>query len=121
MKLSRIVAAAIFALAITLAHSAGNYQGTVTNVMPYKGSVYVLVANGGFDGAAQTSSCPFGTNMVYSIDPNTPFGRTLVAVAISAKVTGRSVYAIGNGVCVGSPYGGGASGEGLLGMDLKGN
>ena len=58
--------------------------------------------------------------MIYSIDPSTPFGRSLVAVAISAKLSGRTVYAIGDGSCTGgAPFPSGV-GEGLVGMDLKG-
>jgi len=58
--------------------------------------------------------------MIYAVDPSTPFGRTLVAVALSAKLSGRLVYAIGNGTCTGgNPYNGGNA-EVLIGMDLKG-
>lgn len=96
---------------------AASYQGTISSVAPYQGKVYVVISNGYFDGAA--SSCPFGSAMVYSIDPATPFGRSLVAVSLSAKLTGRVVYAIGDNTCAGgAPFPG--AGEGLVGMDLKG-
>ena len=99
----------------TVAISA-QYQGTVANVTPYNGKVYVVVSNGNFSGDA--GSCPAGNAMIYIIDPATPFGQSLVAVALSAKLTGRLVWAVGDGVCSGgSPYG---LGEGLSGMDLKG-
>lgn len=98
---------------------AASYQGTVSSVTPYQGKVYVVVSNGGFDGAA--SNCPFGSAMIYSVDPATPFARSLVAVSLSAKLTGRLVYAIGDNTCGGgAPYPPTGSGEGLVGLDLKG-
>jgi len=98
---------------------AASYQGTVSNVTPYNGKVYVVVSSGGFDGTAST--CPSGSGMIYSIDPTTPFGRSLVAVSLSAKLTGRLVYAIGDGTCAGgSPFPPTGAGEGLVGLDLKG-
>ena len=97
---------------------AANYQGTISNVTPFNGKVFVIVSGGGFDGPSGT--CPSGSSMIYSADPSTIFGRTLVAVALSAKLSGRLVYAIGDGVCTGgSPFPNGV-GEGLLGVDLKG-
>lgn len=96
--------------------AAASYQGTVQNVTPNNGKVYVRVVNGYFDGA--TSACASSGTMIYAIDPSTPFGRSLVAVALAAKLTSTLVYAIGDGVCVGgAPYG---NGEGLVGLDLKG-
>ncbi len=99
--------------------TAGSYQGLVTNVTPFNGKVYVVVANGGFDGAA--SSCATGNGIVYSFDPATPFGRSLLAVSLSAKLSGVLAYAIGDAICNGgSPFPPTGIGEGLIGMDLKG-
>lgn len=118
MKTSYRHGAAVAALICSSAANAANYQGTISNVAPLDGKVFVVVQSGYFDGAA--SQCVSGNAMVYGVDPATPFGRTLVAVALSAKLTGKLVYAIGNGVCaVGSPFAPGNS-EGLAGMDLKG-
>lgn len=98
---------------------AASYQGYVSNVMAFNGSVYVAIGGGNFDGAA--GSCANGSGMIYSIDPSTPGGKALLALAISAKLTGKLVYSIGSGACTpGSPFGGGSSSEVLQGLDLKG-
>lgn len=112
---SVICVAALMLGAVGSAHAA-NYQGTVVSVFPFNGAVFVVVNAGVFDGAA--SSCSVGTSMVYRIDPNTSFGRTLVATALAAKLSGKQVYAVGDSVCW--PYNGATSAEGLVGMDLKG-
>lgn len=97
---------------------AANYQGYVTSVYPYNSLVYVVISNGAFDGS--TSSCRSATTMVYSFNPDTGIGRALMAVALTAKVSGLLVYAAGTSSCTtGSPFGGGS--EGLAGMDLKGS
>jgi hypothetical protein len=113
---SVICAAALALSAVGSAHAA-NYQGTVTSVFPYNGAVFVVLNGGGFDGPA--SVCLAGGNMVYRIDLTTVFGRALMATALSAKLSGKQVYAAGDGVCAGTPYGA-SSAEGLVGMDLKG-
>lgn len=100
--------------------SAAAYQGTVVSVFPYNGIVYMALTGGGFDGAA--TSCQTGINdvMLYAVDPGTSYGRILVSTALAAKVSGKLVYAVGNGVCGnGNPYNG-RSYETLLGLDLKG-
>jgi hypothetical protein len=126
MSIKRIVGNAFFtlvlmgmALASPMA-SAAAYQGTVVSVFPYNGIIYIALTAGGFDGAA--TSCQTGINdvMLYAVDPNTSFGRILVSTALAAKVSGKLVYAVGNGVCGnGNPYNG-RSYETLLGLDLKG-
>jgi hypothetical protein len=113
---------ALFLLGISLVSAgadAANYQGTVTNVSPFNGKVYVVVSGGAFDG--QKSACPNNTSsMLYSIDPSTPYGRALLATVLSAKLSGRLVYAVGDGTCsTGSMFPGGSA-EGLIGVDLKG-
>jgi hypothetical protein len=113
-----IVASGIAAFPLSV-HAAA-YEGYVTNVGPYNGTVYVVVGNGAFSGG--TSSCPAGANMIFSIpfNPASDFGKSLMAVALSAKISGRLVYATGNGVCqIGNPYNGGGT-EGLVFLDLKG-
>lgn len=97
---------------------AANYQGYVTSVYPYNTLVYVVISNGAFDGGSST--CRSATDMVYSFDPSTAIGRAIMAVALTAKVSGVLVYAAGTSSCTtGSPFGGGS--EGLRGMDLKGS
>lgn len=78
---------AIAALIGSSAASAATYQGTITNVAHLDGKVFVLVQSGSFDGAA--SQCVGGNGMVYWGDPTPPLGRTLVAVALPAKLTGN--------------------------------
>jgi hypothetical protein len=126
MSIKRIVGNAFFtlvlmgmALASPMA-SAAAYQGTVVSVFPYNGIIYIALTGGGFDGAA--TGCQTGMNdvMLYAVDPSTSFGRILVSTALAAKVSGKLVYAVGNGVCGnGNPYNG-RSYETLLGLDLKG-
>lgn len=96
---------------------AAAYQGIVTNVAPQDGKVYVLIDNGFFDGAPSSCARAAG-DMVYAIDPGTAFGRAQLAVALSAKLTGRVVWIAGDGVCTaGSVFG---SSESLTVLDLKG-
>jgi len=97
------------------------YQGTVTNVTAAFGTIYVFINNGSFGGSQ--GSCPTGTGMVFSI-PASPsasdFGKAMVSIALTARVTGQLVYAAGDGICTnGNPYNGTGS-EGLAYLDLKG-
>ena len=115
-----LVSAAFLALVITSPAESANYEGIVTHVAPLNGKVYVALGGGAFDGPASACQGNYGSSMVYSIDPNTPFGRSLVAVALSAKLSGLLVYAMGDGSCAwGNPFPG-AMNEGMVGMDLKG-
>jgi hypothetical protein len=116
----RFVAAGLAALSVVASSAhAANYQGIVSSVTPYNGKVYVAIGDGGFDGAA--SACAYGgVAMVFSIDPNTAFGRSLLAVALAAKLTGKVVYAVGDGACAAGSMLPGSSSEGLAGLDLKG-
>jgi hypothetical protein len=99
--------------------SASVYQGTVTSVYPYQDKVYIFVSNGAFGGAP--TSCAIGSDgMVFVLDPATTFGKTMLTIALSAKLSGKMVYATGDGSCgAWNPYNG-KSNEGLIGMDLKG-
>jgi hypothetical protein len=97
------------------------YQGTVTNVsVSSNGAVaFVVVSNGGPAGG----SCPLNSNsMVFSIplSPATDAGKALLSLAMSAKVTGLLVYAVGDGNCTGTNIYNGGPSETLLIMDLKG-
>jgi hypothetical protein len=116
-RLAAFVSTAALLLGFTGSAHAANYQGTVVSVFPYNGAVFVVINAGMFDGPA--SACVAGGVMVYRFDPSTPFGRTLMATALSAKLSGKQVYAAGDGVCHGTPYPT-SNAEGLVGMDLKG-
>lgn len=112
-----LVVTFVAAVHISVARGAA-YQGIITHVYPSNGMVYVLVANGAFDGSQGNCPSP-GNAMLFSLDPATAFGRALLSVALSAEVSGKTVWAAGDSVCTGgSPYG--TSSEGLVGMDLKG-
>ena len=100
---------------------ATSYQGYVTNVTAANGVVHVALNNGNFAGGSGT--CPNGNGIVLAI-PATPsvshFGKTMMALAMSAKPTGLLVYAEGDGNCAyPSPYTAGST-EGLIYLDLKG-
>lgn len=105
-------------LALVLATSpclATSYQGTVSNVFAISGKVHVRVSDGQFDGAQ--GACPNGSAMWYSVDPNTAYGRSLIAIAMSAKLSARLVYVGGNGVCDSST---GIPSETMTLIDFKG-
>lgn len=114
-----LIAAFFWILALTSANAA-NYQGFVTNIAPYNDKVYVLLRSGGFDG--ESSNCSqSGPAMVYGFDPGSAIGKALMATALAAKLSGKLVYAVGDGTCAsGSPYPPNQQYEGLTGMDLKG-
>lgn len=81
--------------------------------------VCVALAGGTFD--STSTSCAVGIDwMVFGFDPSTTFGRELLATALAAKVSGKTVYAIGNGTCASGNAYNGQSYEGLIGIDLKG-
>jgi hypothetical protein len=99
---------------------AAAYQGTIVSVFSYNGLVYIILTGGGFAGAATSCQSGFNDGMVYAVDPGTSFGRVLISTALAAKVSGKTVYAVGNGACGnGNPYNG-QSYETLNGLDLKG-
>ena len=111
-----VVAAAI--ASVSGLAQANNYQGTIANVTPYYGRVYISVMNGG----GFSSGCyANATSMVYSFDSSTSAGKALLATALSAKLTDKVVYLYGDTTCPagGNPYDGKGS-ENLVGMDLKG-
>ncbi len=99
--------------------NASAYQGIISSIAPFNNKVYVVIDSGGWDGSV--GSCQGNTvNAIFVIDPSTQFGRLLYATALSAKLTGRLVYVMGNGTCVGgAPYGSGY-GEELIGLNLNG-
>jgi len=91
---------------------AGNYQGNIKNVFAKYNKVYIKLENGTAKG-----SCGNGDS--FSIDPVSDYGKAMIAIALTAKTTGKIVYASGEGTCaVGSPFSGGS--EILSGLDLKG-
>lgn len=99
--------------------NAASYQGTISNISVYLNKIYMVVTNGTFDGTPST--CGTTANMVFWFDPATSAGKAALALAITAKTTGRLVYVIGDGVCVGgSIYLNSGMSEGLLGLDFKG-
>ena len=103
-------------LCVALSANAASYQGTVSHVWAYQGKVYLIVDNGGFDGSP--GSCPSSANaMQYMMDPATPYGRALISIAMTAKVTGRLIYIGGDGICTNGP---GGTAEGIAHMDFKG-
>ena len=97
---------------------AASYQGYISNVSIYAGKAYVVVSGGEYDGIK--SNC--GTDqMVYSFDPNTSLGKSMLAIALAAKISGKAAYLIGDGICTGgSIYANQGNSEGLVGIDLKG-
>jgi hypothetical protein len=82
-------------LASSLAH-ASDYQGVVQSVVQQGTTVFVSVGNGHYG----TVNCGTGTVPIWlSIDTTAAGGSTYVALALSAKLTGNSVYVVGNSVC----------------------
>ena len=100
---------------------ATTYQGYVTNVTAANGAIYVALNNGNFAGG--TGSCPNGTGIIFAIASSpsaSDFGKTMIALAMSAKLTGLLIYAVGDGNCAyPNPYSGGST-EALTYLDLKG-
>ena len=125
MKLKRISRMAVISVVLlvrALSAQATVYQGTVTNVTAYNGYIYIAVASGSFGSGGQ-GNCPAAAGMYYSIAVNpsaSDFNKSLIALAISAKTTGLTVFAVGDGNCTsGNPYTGGGS-EALIELDFKG-
>ena len=90
----------------------------MTNVAAYYGKVVVAMGSGGFDGPPSSCSVSNGA-MLFWLDPTTPFGKTLLSLALSAKLSGKTIYATGDGLCSDAAPFPGVSSERLLGMDLK--
>jgi hypothetical protein len=108
--------ALITLLCAALSANAASFQGIVSHVWGAQGKIYLIVDNGAFDGSP--GSCPASANsMQYVMDPATPFGRALISIAMTAKVTGRLIYVAGDGNCAG--WAGGTA-EGIVHMDFKG-
>ena len=91
---------------------ASAYQGYVTNVFALRGKVQITLNGGNFDGPAAVCGGN-AASIGYVADPATPYGRTLVALALSAKLTGRLVWVGGDGNCT-------TGVENLNNLDLKG-
>jgi hypothetical protein len=93
--------------------SAAAYQGWVKNVHASGNKVFILVADGGFDGPSGSCPLPGGAGMVYAIDPSTAIGKAQLAIALAAKLSGTLVWAAGAGACE-------SGAEPLGNLDLKG-
>lgn len=117
MKKSIVFIIALLSLNIQKVYAA-SYQGFISNVSIYAGKAYVVVSGGAYDG--MKSNCG-SDQMVYSFDPNTNIGKSMLAIALSAKISGKAAYLIGDGTCVGgSIYANQGYSESLIGIDLKG-
>ena len=69
------------------------YQGYVTNVFPVdhmNGRVYIVLSGGNGDS-------PRVKDNHYWIDPNSAVGKSLVATALTAKLTNKMVWVGGDG------------------------
>ena len=117
--LGKALALAVVATVTSGSANASNFQGTINNVTPM-GSMVWIALTGAFDGAGSTC-VPGTTGMTFAFDPSTAIGKAFLATALSAKVTGKLVYAMGTATCQasGNPYNGGGA-ELLYGIDLKG-
>ena len=70
----------------------GYYQGTVTSIEDVGGITTVQFANG-------SGQLLCGTAVVFWFDPTTPYGQSMLALALTAKALGSTVYVQGNGTC----------------------
>ena len=117
MKLaSRNALSSIFVLGVLVFSSnsafATAYQGYVSGVFALDGRVMIRLTGGYYDGA--TASCGGDANQVnYMADPAAPYGRVIISIALGAKLSGRLVWARGDGAC-------GSGFEGINALDLKG-
>ena len=113
--LRRLTAALTTSLALVGGSAnASAYQGQVVSVYAINNSMLITLGSGAFDGPA-AGCANAGSSVSYYFDPNTPYGRTLLTLALSAKLTGRLVYASAAASTCGS-----AGFEQLQHLDLKG-
>ena len=94
---------------------ASSYQGTVVDTYAAGGNIYIILDSGAF---GSPNTCANGARGIYGIDPTTPYGRAMLSIALTAKVTGRLVWAAGDGNC--TPTVLGVPVENLVQIDLKG-
>jgi hypothetical protein len=90
------------------------YQGKVTNVFAWNGKIFVHFTEGG---TADYCSQSLDRYIAW-IDPESEYGKTMITLAISAKLSGRLVWVAGNGSCISA--GSGRYAEVLTAIDLKG-
>lgn len=93
MAVRRLTVALAGGLALVAggAHAAA-FQGQVVSVYAINNNMLLTLGSGSYDGPA--ASCGNGGSYVLVwFDPATPYGRTLLSLALSAKLTGRVVYA----------------------------
>lgn len=111
-----LLSACLLFVTISPRHAlAWDYEGYISNVTVYKGKVYIAVGEG--VGGAGSNPC---AGAIFIFDPSTSIGRALLSTSLTAKATGRRVYVWGDNNCSWAPYGGGATGQGMVGLDLKG-
>lgn len=107
MKASKIsvrLAALLVAGSAVMPASASDYEGYVTSLVQIGTRVYVYIGGDWF-GADQCGSGR--TQLILYTDTGTADGRSFIALATSAKLTGTQVYASGTGACYtgGTPNG----------------
>lgn len=117
LAINQLIIFVVLAFSIQESALAYSYQGTVSNVYANGGLIHVIVSAGSFDSGNSGPCLSLSGNGVYSIDPATSYGRAMVAIAITAKATGRLVWVAGNGTCTSA---GGTAAESLVSIDLKG-
>lgn len=111
MKLRRYVF--LLFSAASFGVDASSYQGKVSNVFAYEGSIYIALNNGYYD---SEHTCGDG-RAVFRIDQRTSYGKSPLAMALAAKTAQGLVWAAGDDSCIpGGPYG---KFEMLTAVDLK--
>lgn len=94
---------------------AGSYQGKVSNVFAYNGKVFVYVDSGSYD---NSNTCTGSSSqLTLWLDPATDYGKALLSIVLTAKLSDRLVWVVGTNSCLAGP---GGQAEELLGIDLKG-
>lgn len=114
MKLIKLSTAILLALITSYVYP-GSYQGKVSNVFAYSDKVFVFVSEGFYD---DPNTCTDRTDRLSLwIDPATDYGKALLSISLTAKTTGRLVWAGGSNSCIAGP---GGNSEQLTTIDLKG-
>lgn len=92
---------------------ASDYQGTVSAIASLNGIAYVAMG----DGAGNNGVNPCSGN-IFILDPSTSDGRTMLALVIAAKATGKIIYAWGDNTCSWTPYGTPLTGQRMIGVNF---
>jgi|SRR6266540_4064906 len=102
------ISAAAMLLVVSNAAQASNYMGYVQGVAQLGTRVFIYIGGGWFG----TDSCGTGrAHLIIYADTSTPEGKTYIALATAAKLSGNQVYAAGNGTCLTGNTPNGASSE----------